>query len=80
MRLGLIAARVAKGWSQDMLAKAVGKHDRSSIAHYEKGDCDIPGKVLQQMSALLGRPMDVLLKRHDVQETPLGTVQESSHA
>lgn len=67
MRLGLIAAREAKGWSQERLAKEIGKVDRSSISHYERGNCDIPGRVLQQLSELLDTPMDVLLKRHAIE-------------
>jgi transcriptional regulator with XRE-family HTH domain len=76
MRLGLIAAREARGWSQKRVADAIQK-DRSSITHYERGDCDIPGKVLQQLAALFDLPIDVLLAQH----AP-GTVasqEETSH-
>ena len=60
MRRGLIAARESRGWSQQYVATIIQK-DRSSIAHYEKGDCDTPGKVLQQLSDLYETPMAVLL-------------------
>ena len=62
MRLGLIAAREARGWTQRQVATAI-KKDRSSIAHYERGDCDIPGKVLEQLAALYDMPIDVLLRK-----------------
>jgi transcriptional regulator with XRE-family HTH domain len=65
MRLGLIAARQALGWTQERLAKEVGKASASSIAHYEKGDSDIPGRVLEQLSIKLRKPIHVLLKIHD---------------
>jgi transcriptional regulator with XRE-family HTH domain len=65
MRLGLIAAREACGWTQERLAKEIGKADRSSIAHYEKGECGIPYPVLKKLSEVLKTPMDVLFENED---------------
>ena len=59
MRTRLIAAREAKGWTQQELADRINK-DRTSITHYELGDCDIPGKVLIKLAEVLGMPMDAL--------------------
>lgn len=59
MRLGLIAAREAKGWTQQQLADAV-KKERTSITKYETGDSDIPGRTLAQLSQVLNKPMHTL--------------------
>lgn len=59
MRKGLIAAREAKGWTQQRLADEIQK-DRSTVTHYESGDYDIPGKMLRQLSQVLNTPMDKL--------------------
>lgn len=71
MRLGLIAARLARNWSQQGVADSIGK-DRSSIAHYEKGDCDIPGEVLRQLSQLFGVSMDALHVNYDITPASVG--------
>lgn len=71
MRRGLIAARYAKGWSQEGVAVSIGK-DRSTVTHYEKGDCDIPGEVLRQLAHLFGVSMDVLHANDDADTMPVG--------
>jgi transcriptional regulator with XRE-family HTH domain len=63
VRLGLIAAREAQHLTQQDLADAVHRH-RSTITKYEAGACDIPGRVLHQLSVLLHTPMETLLADH----------------
>ena len=64
MRLGLIKAREARGWTQEQLAKEIGKANRSSVAHYEKGDSGIPGDVLERLSDVLDVSTKILNKKH----------------
>jgi DNA-binding XRE family transcriptional regulator len=75
MRHALITARETRGWNQQYVADVIQK-DRSSIAHYERGDCDIPGKVLEKLAVLYGLPIDVLVKQGPI-ETPT-TLEETS--
>jgi transcriptional regulator with XRE-family HTH domain len=60
MRTRLIAARVAKGMSQEALAEAIGR-TRSAVAKYETGHSDIPGIILQKLSLVLGIALEDIL-------------------
>jgi transcriptional regulator with XRE-family HTH domain len=64
MRYALIAARKSRDWTQAELAEQVGV-ERSSIAKYEGGWCDIPGKVLQRLENVLNIPMSILYVNSD---------------
>lgn len=75
MRLGLIDARMARGWSQQEVAAILGK-DRSAISKYETGDCDIPGEVLRQLATLLAVPMDILHANHEAAPATLSVEGE----
>jgi transcriptional regulator with XRE-family HTH domain len=64
MRHALIAAREARDWTQEGLAKRVNV-ERTSIAKYESGKSDIPGRVLQRLADVLEIPMHVLYANGD---------------
>jgi len=60
MRTHLIAAREAKGLSQEQLGTCI-ERTRSAVAKYETGLCDIPGGILHKLSQVLGIAMEELL-------------------
>jgi transcriptional regulator with XRE-family HTH domain len=66
MRLGLVAARKAHGWTQeDLLVRLLNRQpdikvDRPMISKYERGALDIPGRVLSLLSEILETPMEAL--------------------
>lgn len=60
MRTKLIAARKAKGLSQEQLAARIGR-TRSAVAKYETGLRALSGSILQQLRRELGIPIDDIL-------------------
>ncbi|WP_029421817.1 helix-turn-helix transcriptional regulator [Alicyclobacillus macrosporangiidus] len=65
----LRAARLAKGYTQEQMAKMLGYKSKSGYCMLERGPNDPPLKVALKIAAILEKPVEELFSGRDVHET-----------